>query len=74
MFSNLRSLIFKLDPETAHNLAIKSLKFNFVPNISDENKDDPLFKTRMFNKDIENPIGIAAGFDKNAESIIHYTN
>ena len=67
MFSNLRSLIFKLDPETAHNLAIKSLKFNFVYNISDGNKDDPLFKTIMFNKDIENPIGIAAGFDKNAE-------
>ena len=36
MFSNLRSLIFKLDPETAHNLAIKSLIFNFVPNIIDE--------------------------------------
>jgi len=33
MFSNLRSLIFKLDPEAAHNLAIKSLKFNLVPNI-----------------------------------------
>ena len=33
MFSNLRSLIFKLDPETAHTLAIKSLKFNLVPNI-----------------------------------------
>ena len=31
MLSNIRSLIFKLDPETAHNLAIKSLKFNFVP-------------------------------------------
>ncbi len=67
MFSNLRSLIFKLDPETAHNLAIKSLKLNLVPNILDENKDNPLFKTKMFNKDIENPIGIAAGFDKNAE-------
>ena len=67
MFSNLRSLIFKLDPETAHNLAIKSLKFNFVPNILDENKDNPLFKTKIFNKDIENPIGMAAGFDKNAE-------
>ena len=39
MFSNIRSLIFKLDPETAHNLAIKSLKFNFVPNILDENKN-----------------------------------
>jgi len=67
MFSNLRSLIFKLDPETAHNLAIKSLKFNFVPNIINENKDDPLFKTKIFNKVIENPIGMAAGFDKNAE-------
>ncbi len=67
MFSNIRSLIFKLDPETAHNLAIKSLKFNFVPNILDENKDDPLFKTELFGKDIENPIGMAAGFDKNAE-------
>ena len=67
MFSNLRSLIFKLDPETAHSLAIKSLKFNFVSNILDENKDDPLFKTELFNKDLENPIGMAAGFDKNAE-------
>ena len=63
MFSNLRSLIFKLDPETAHNLAIKSLKFNFVPNIlEEEKKDNPLFKTKLFNKDIENPIGMAAGF------------
>ena len=67
MFSNLRSLIFKLDPETAHNLAIKSLKFNFVPNILDGDKDNPLFKTKLFSKDLENPIGMAAGFDKNAE-------
>ena len=67
MFSNIRSLIFKLDPETAHSLAIKSLKFNFVPNMPDENKDDPLFKTDLFGKDIKNPIGMAAGFDKNAE-------
>ena len=67
MFSNLRSLIFKLDPETAHSLAIKSLKFNFIPNILDEEKNNPLFKTRLFNKEIENPIGMAAGFDKNAE-------
>ena len=67
MFSNLRSLIFKLDPETAHNLAIKSLKLNFVPNILNENKEDPIFKTKLFGKDLNNPIGIAAGFDKNAE-------
>ena len=67
MFSNLRSLIFKIDPETAHDLAIKSLKFNFVPNLLQEEKNNPLFKTRLFNKDINNPIGMAAGFDKNAE-------
>tara|TARA_B100001063_G_scaffold237128_1_gene257719 strand:+ start:454 stop:1500 length:1047 start_codon:yes stop_codon:yes gene_type:complete len=67
MFSNLRSLIFKLDPELAHNLAIKSLKFNFVPNILDEDKNNPLFKTKLFNKNLDNPIGMAAGFDKNAE-------
>ena len=67
MFSNLRSLIFKLDPETAHNLAIKSLKFNFVPNVLEVDKNNPLFKTKLFNKDLENPIGMAAGFDKNAE-------
>ena len=67
MFSNLRSLIFKIDPETAHSLAIKSLKFNFVPNIIEEDKNNPLFKTKLFNKVLDNPIGMAAGFDKNAE-------
>ncbi len=67
MFSNLRSFIFKLDPETAHDLAIKSLKFNFLPNIF-ENKDyGKLFETNLFNIRINNPIGMAAGFDKNAE-------
>ena len=67
MFSNLRSLIFKLDPETAHNLAIKSLKLNFIPNVFDKNNNEELFKTKIFNKSINNPIGMAAGFDKNAE-------
>src|SRR6056300_1182008 len=67
MFSNLRSLIFKLDPETAHNLAIKSLKLNFIPKVFDKNNNEELFKTKIFNKSINNPIGMAAGFDKNAE-------
>ena len=50
MFSNLRSLIFKLDPEIAHNLAIQSLKFNFIPSILDKHKNNPLFETKLFNK------------------------
>ncbi|MBM3630352.1 MAG: quinone-dependent dihydroorotate dehydrogenase [Alphaproteobacteria bacterium] len=67
MFSKLRSIIFKLDPETAHSLAIKSLKLNLISNIFDQNIDESFFKTKIFNKDLNNPIGMAAGFDKNAE-------
>ncbi len=67
MFSKIRSLIFKIDPEKAHTLAIKSLKLNLISNIFDDNKNDPLFKTKIFNKELDNPIGMAAGFDKNAE-------
>ena len=67
MFSKLRSLIFKVDPEKAHTLAIKSLKFNLIPNVFDENKNDSIFQTKIFNKVLDNPIGMAAGFDKNAE-------
>ena len=65
MYSILRSLIFKLDPELSHNLAIKSLKFNYSPvkNII----IDSSIETNFFGKKINNPIGIAAGFDKNAE-------
>jgi dihydroorotate dehydrogenase len=67
MFSKIRSLIFKIDPEIAHDLAIKSLKLNLTPNFFDENKDSPMFKTDLFKIKIDNPIGMAAGFDKNAE-------
>ena len=67
MFSKLRSLIFKVDPEKAHTLAIKSLKFNLIPNVFDEHKNDSIFQTKIFGKDLDNPIGMAAGFDKNAE-------
>ena len=67
MFSKLRPIIFKVDPEKAHTLAIKSLKFNLIPNVFDENKNDSIFQTKIFNKVLDNPIGMAAGFDKNAE-------
>ena len=65
MYSKIRSLIFKLDPELAHSLAIKSLKFNYFPirNIEKHNS----LEINIFNKKIPNPIGIAAGFDKDAE-------
>ena len=65
MFSKIRSLIFKLDPELAHSLAIKALKFNYFP-IKNFKKDVSI-ESIVFNKKIINPIGVAAGFDKDAE-------
>jgi len=65
MFSKIRSLIFKLDPEKAHDLAIKALKFNLV--YQNKIKNNKSIQTEIFGKTIPNPIGIAAGFDKDAE-------
>ena len=65
MFSKIRSLIFKLDSELAHNLAIKALKFNYFP-INNFKKNSSI-ETEIFGKKISNPIGVAAGFDKDAE-------
>ena len=64
MFSILRPLIFKLDPEFAHTLAINALKFNYIPK---KNINNSSIKTTIFGKKIFNPVGIAAGFDKDAE-------
>ena len=65
MFSKIRSLIFKLDPELAHSLAIKALKLNYIPKSKIEKNES--IQTAIFGKTIPNPIGVAAGFDKNAE-------
>ena len=67
MFSLLRPYIFSLDPEVAHDLAIKSLKFNILPNSFFKVEEEEMLGTSLFNDKIPNPIGLAAGFDKSAE-------
>ena len=67
MFSFLRPFIFNLDPETAHDFAIKSLKYNVLPKSLFSVQDEEILNTKLFGKKIENPIGLAAGFDKSAE-------
>ena len=67
MFSLIRPYIFSLDPETAHDLAIKSLKFNFIPESFFKVEGEEILQTKLFGKKIKNPIGLAAGFDKCAE-------
>ena len=67
MFYLLRPFIFNLDPETAHDLEIKSLKYNVLPKSLFTVEDEEILNTKLFGKIIDNPIGLAAGFDKSAE-------
>jgi dihydroorotate dehydrogenase len=53
-----------LDPEDAHRLAIQGLRF--LPPVRPR-PDDPKLAVRAFGLNFPNPIGMAAGFDKNAE-------
>jgi len=67
MFSILRPFLFNLDPETVHDLAIKSLKFNYLPAKMFEVEDEQMLNIELLGKNFPNPIGLAAGFDKSAE-------
>ena len=67
MFSFIRPFIFNLDPEKAHDLAIKSLKYNILPSNFFSVNNEEILSTKLFGKEISNPIGLAAGFDKSAE-------
>tara|TARA_B100000029_G_C17503255_1_gene933475 strand:- start:186 stop:1250 length:1065 start_codon:yes stop_codon:yes gene_type:complete len=67
LYSVLRPLIFLLDPELAHSIVIKFLKLGlFVP---EKINNDPILKTDLWGKTFLSPLGLAAGFDKNAEAV-----
>ena len=53
------------DPEDAHGLAIKGLKLGLGPR--DAGPDDPILAVQLAGLSLPNCIGLAAGFDKNAE-------
>lgn len=57
----------RLDPERAHNLALKALRWGLVG--QDKTPDDPVLRTQAFGRTLPNPIGLAAGFDKNAYAV-----
>ena len=67
MFSILRPFLFNLEPETAHDLAIKSLKFNYLPSKVFEVENEHILNIELLGKKFPNPMGLAAGFDKSAE-------
>ena len=65
MFDILRPFLFKFSPEIAHSMAIKALKFGYIPPVK-LNKSS-LIEISFLSKKLLSPVGIAAGFDKNAE-------
>ncbi len=55
------------DPETAHGLALRALNAGLGPRSGPP--DAPRLRTRVAGLDLPNPVGLAAGFDKNATAL-----
>jgi len=71
IYKIFRPLIFQLDPESAHNLAINFLKYfpRFATILTCE-KNYSNLQNKIFDLDFSNPIGLSAGFDKNCETAL----
>jgi dihydroorotate dehydrogenase len=54
-----------LDPELAHTAAIRALKANLIP--APPREDRPILKSKVWGLEFPNPVGVAAGFDKNGD-------
>lgn len=67
LYPRLRPLLFRMDAETAHRLTIRALKI--MPRCGDTTADDPALRVTLWDRAFPNPIGLAAGFDKNAEVV-----
>jgi dihydroorotate dehydrogenase len=60
-----REGLLRMDPETAHGATISALRLGLAP--EQDQADPPELKTTLAGLDLTNPVGMAAGFDKNAE-------
>ncbi len=64
VFSLVRPALHTLDAEKAHDITIAALKWLPLP---PPQADAPCLRVQAFRLDFPNPVGVAAGFDKNAE-------
>lgn len=64
--SLLRPLLFQMDPERAHELALKAVRKGLVKT---KGCDHLGLKRTVFGVDFPNPVGLAAGFDKNGVAL-----
>ncbi|OJU35385.1 MAG: dihydroorotate dehydrogenase (quinone), partial [Alphaproteobacteria bacterium 65-37] len=64
-YSLIDLVLSRMDAEAAHGLALRALKSGLTPR---DNRDDPSsLGVSVWGRSLPNPIGLAAGFDKNAE-------
>ena len=61
------SLLRQLDPEAAHGLAVRALRAGLGPRSGPV--QTPRLAAKLAGMDLANPVGLAAGFDKNATAI-----
>jgi len=66
--SALLPLLRRVDPETAHGMALKALRHGLAG--QDHHIDDPALAVEAFGLAFRNPIGLAAGFDKDAVAVM----
>jgi dihydroorotate dehydrogenase len=59
--------LHRLDPETAHDLALRALRMRLVPLSGPVTS--PRLRTNVAGLSLPNPVGLAAGFDKNARAL-----
>lgn len=75
MYKLLRSLLFRLNAERSHQLALVGLKLvHLVPGVGLIMRalfrhDDPVLATKVMGLDFPNPVGLAAGLDKNVNCV-----
>lgn len=67
LYPLIRPAFFAMDGETAHNMTLSALKSGLYPR--PPKLDEPCLKTELFGLTFPTPVGLAAGFDKNAEAI-----
>ena len=67
MYNLAHRILKKLDPELSHNISIKALKLGIYPKIICKNTE--ILEQTIWGRTFKTPIGLSAGFDKNAEVI-----
>jgi dihydroorotate dehydrogenase len=61
------AVLHRMDPEVAHGLSLRALRLGLVPLSGPVTS--PRLATRIAGMDLQNPVGLAAGFDKNATAL-----